>query len=108
MIKNLEPLTLRAALENLEMQKARIERQIRTLRGSISRIQTRKPGRHSLVVVSLLNQYKAAGEGSPMPNKNRKRPPMSAEVRARISETQRFRWAALRQSNAAQNQSAQQ
>lgn len=96
MLIELETPALQAALEILEKKRGKLEEQITMLRGSITRIKARKPGRHSREVVSLLEEYKAAATYKPRH--------ISAAGRARISETQRFRWAAWRQRNATQNQ----
>lgn len=74
---------LTAALEGLELQKSRIEEQIKQVRAML--------GGHS----------KPAGRAVAAPEKPAKRRPLSAAARRRIARAQKRRWAVYRKNKAA-------
>jgi hypothetical protein len=86
-IQNTSLLT--AALEGLEIQKERIEGQIREVRAMLGQ---RGPGRAKQTA-------SAAGPGTGKPA--RKRRALSAAARKRIAAAQKARWAKFRKANPA-------
>ena len=80
---------LNAALEGLEIQKERIEGQLREVRAMLGQ---RGPGRAKRTAA-------AAGAGSEKPA--RKRRSLSAAARKRIAAAQKARWAKFRKANPA-------
>jgi hypothetical protein len=80
---------LNAALEGLEIQKERIEGQLREVRAMLGH---RGPGRAKRTAT-------AAGAGSEKPA--RKRRSLSAAARKRIAAAQKARWAKFRKANPA-------
>lgn len=80
---------LNAALEGLEIQKERIEGQIREVRAMLGQ---RGPGRQKQTAT-------AAGAGSGKPARKRRR--LSAAARKRIAVAQQARWAKFRKANPA-------
>ncbi|MEZ5353785.1 MAG: hypothetical protein R2762_14190 [Bryobacteraceae bacterium] len=82
-----DPSILAAALEGLELQKARIEEQIRTVKAMLGG----KAPKAAAAEVSAPAEAPAAKA----PRK-RRRNKLSAEARARIAEAQKKRWANFR------------
>ena len=80
---------LNAALEGLEIQKERIERQIREVRAMLGQ---RGPGRAKQVA-------NTAGHGAGKPA--RKRRALSSAARKRIAAAQKARWAKFRKTHPA-------
>ena len=80
---------LEAALEGLELQKQRIEEQIREVRARLGG-----------------NRRNAAGEASPKKGRRGGRRTLSAEARRRIAEAQRKRWAAFHRKSAGRKNAA--
>jgi hypothetical protein len=77
---------LEAALEGLELQKRRIDEQIREVRARLGGNRRSAAG--------------AAGEASPKRGRRGGRRTLSAEARKRIAEAQRKRWAAYHKKSA--------
>jgi len=83
---------LEAALEGLELQKKRIDEQIREVRARLGGSRRSAPG--------------AAGEASPRRGRRGGRRTLSAEARKRIAEAQRKRWAAFHRKSAGRKNTA--
>jgi len=83
---------LEAALEGLELQKQRIDEQIREVRARLG------GNRRSAASV--------AGEASPKKGRRGGRRKLSAEARKRIAEAQRKRWAAFHRKSAGRKNAA--
>ena len=79
-----------AALEGLELQKQRIEEQIRLVRSLIG---GKKP---RAVVAPVAAAEEAAPSAKKAARKPRRKRNLSPEARKRIAEAQRKRWAAFR------------
>lgn len=79
-----------AALEGLELQKQRIEEQIRLVRALIG---GKKPRAAAVAVAPTEDAAPAAKKGARKPRRKRN---LSPEARKRIAEAQRKRWAAFR------------
>ena len=86
--KSVDNSLLQAALEGLELQRQRLDEQIREVR---SRLGQRGPGRPPAT--------KKAAAAAPA-NGRRKRRTLSAEARKRIAAAQKKRWAAFRKKTA--------
>lgn len=82
--KSVDHGLLEAALEGLELQRQRIDEQIREVRG---RLGQRGPRSN-------------AGAAGPAPAKKRPRRKLSEQARKRIAAAQKKRWAAFRKKNA--------
>ena len=87
-VSTADPVFLAAALEGLELQKSRIEEQIRLVRAMMGK---RSPGRAPAAAAAIA----PAAEGKP------KRRTMSASARRRIAAAQKKRWAEFRKKQAA-------
>jgi hypothetical protein len=79
-----------AALEGLELQKQRIEEQIRLVRALIG---GKKPRAAAVAVAAAEEAGPAAKKAARKPRRKRN---LSPEARKRIAEAQRKRWAAFR------------
>jgi hypothetical protein len=79
-----------AALEGLELQKQRIEEQIRLVRSLLGGKKPRAAKAEAAAVAPAASASKKAGR------KPRRKRNLSPEARKRIAEAQRKRWAAFR------------
>lgn len=79
-----------AALEGLELQKQRLEEQIRLVRSLIGGKKTRAAAPAAAAAATAAPSAKKAGR------KPRRKRNLSPEARKRIAEAQRKRWAAYR------------
>lgn len=80
-----------AALEGLELQKQRLEEQIRLVRSLIGGKKTRTAG-----PVAAVAEAPAASTAKKAGRKPRRKRNLSPEARKRIAEAQKKRWAAFR------------
>ncbi|MDX2151453.1 MAG: hypothetical protein SFV54_12020 [Bryobacteraceae bacterium] len=78
---------LTAALEGLELQKQRLDEQIREVRAMLGQ---RGPGRPRASAAPAMAE--SSDEGAGAPKAARKRRKLSAAARKRIAEAQRKRW----------------
>ncbi len=83
-----DPILLAAALEGLELQKARLEEQILSVKAMIGG----KAPRQAAPAASVTSDAAPAKKAT----RKRRRNKLSAEARARIAEAQKKRWAAFR------------
>ena len=86
-----------AALEGLELQKQRLEEQIRVVRSLIGGKKTRAAGPAEAAAPAGAAPKKAKAKAG---RKSRRRRSLSLEARARIGEAQKKRWAAFRKPSA--------
>lgn len=82
-----------AALEGLELQKQRLEEQIRLVRSLIGGKKTRSSAPPAPPAAAEVAPLPAAKKGA---RKQRRKRNLSPEARTRIAEAQRKRWAAFR------------
>ena len=88
-----DPMLLNAALEGLELHKARIDEQIKQVRALLGK---RGPGRPPAKAPA------AAAVAAPVATEGkRKRKPLSAAARKRIAAAQKKRWADFRKKQGA-------
>ena len=87
-----------AALEGLELQKQRLEEQIRMVSSLIGGKKTRAAAPESAAAVAPKAK---AGKKAKTKGKSRRKRNLSPEARARIADAQKKRWAAFRKDSGA-------
>jgi hypothetical protein len=92
------PTVLNAALEGLQMQRARLEEQISMIQALLGRRGPGRPKKSTAAAVAAAVASSSAAGASEKTGKKR----LSAAARKRIADAQKRRWAKFRQEKAAQ------